>query len=150
MKISDILSKKCVFAHVAATDKKTLLQDLSTTVAESCGADTHQVADSVWERENLGSTGYGNGTAFPHARIDGLKEIRAAFAQLDRPIEFDAVDHKPVDLVFVLISPENSGADHLTALAAVSRVLKDELTCEKLRQATTADELYQILTERMS
>ena len=101
-------------------------------------SDGNQVRD-------LGSTGYGNGTAFPHARIEGLNKVRAVFARLTTPIDFNAVDGKPVDLIFLLISPENSGADHLTALAALSRILKSEDICEKLRGARSREEIYAIL-----
>lgn len=144
MKISDILSKDCVFAQILADNKRELLRGLSVKAAQSVGIDEHIAADSVLERENLGSTGYGRGTAFPHARIDSLQEIRGVFAQLAKPIDFDAVDKKPVDLVFLLISPENSGADHLAALAAVSRILKDENVCAKLRSAKNSEEIFDI------
>jgi PTS system nitrogen regulatory IIA component len=83
--------------------------------------------------------------AFPHARIEGLDKVCGLFARLDEPVDFDALDGKPVDLVFMLISPENSGADHLTALAALSRILKTEGSCEKLRKAHSVEELYAIL-----
>ena len=97
------------------------------------------------ERENLGSTGYGRGTAFPHARVEGAKTVKAVFARLSSPIDFDAIDTKPVDLVFMLISPETDGADHLTALATLSRILKNDDTCDKLRKAKSKEEIYAIL-----
>ncbi len=145
MKISDILSLSNVLTDVKAGSKRQLLQQLAEVAANTVNADARMVTDSVWERENLGSTGYGNGTAFPHARIDGINKVVTVFARLAMPIEFDAVDGKPVDLVFLLISPENSGADHLTALAALSRVLKDPDVCEKLRHARSKDEIFAIL-----
>ena len=145
MKISDILSLSNVLTDVKAGSKRQLLQQLAEVAANTVNADARMVTDSVWERENLGSTGYGNGTAFPHARIDGINKVVTVFARLAMPIEFDAVDGKPVDLVFLLISPENSGADHLTALAALSRVLKDPDVCEKLRHACSKDEIFAIL-----
>ncbi len=145
MKISEILSLNNVFAEVKANNKRQLLQELSEKAAKEVGVDERTVADSIWERENLGSTGYGNGTAFPHARIEGLNKVRAVFARLTTPIDFNAVDGKPVDLIFLLISPENSGADHLTALAALSRILKSEDICEKLRGARSREEIYAIL-----
>lgn len=145
MKISEILSRDSVFVDLKTNNKKQLLQELSAKAAEVAGVDERVAADSVWERENLGSTGYGNGAAFPHARIEGLDKVVATFARLAQPIDFNAVDGKPVDLVFLLISPENSGADHLTALAMVSRVLKNPDVCEKLRQAGSRDEILAIL-----
>lgn len=145
MKISDILPLSNILIDVKVNSKRQLLQELAEVAADSVKADARMVTDSVWERENLGSTGYGGGTAFPHARIDGIEKVTAVFARLAEPTEFDAVDGKPVDLVFLLISPENSGADHLTALAALSRLLKDQDVCEKLRQARSKEEVFAIL-----
>lgn len=145
MKISEILSLDNIYAEVKANNKRQLLQELSGKAAQKVGMDERLVIESVWERENLGSTGYGNGTAFPHARIDGLKKIEVLFARLSNPVDFNAVDGKPVDLVFLLISPENSGADHLTALASLSRILKNPDACEKLRSARSKEEIYSIL-----
>lgn len=145
MKISEILSLDNIYAEVKANNKRQLLQELSEKAAQKVGMDERLVIESVWERENLGSTGYGNGTAFPHARIDGLKKIKVLFARLSNPVDFNAVDGKPVDLVFLLISPENSGADHLTALASLSRILKNPDACEKLRSARSKEEIYSIL-----
>ena len=145
MNIADIISKKAVLDNVQATSKRELIQVLSNKIANLANVDERVVFDAVWERENLGSTGYGDGVAFPHARIEGLEKVSAMFARLDEPVDFDSLDGKPVDLVFLLISPENSGADHLTALASLSRVLKTEGSCEKLRKARSIDELYTIL-----
>lgn len=145
MKISDILPLSNILIDVKVNSKRQLLQELAEVAANSVKADARMVTDSVWERENLGSTGYGGGTAFPHARIDGIEKVTTVFARLTEPTEFDAVDGKPVDLVFLLISPENSGADHLTALAALSRLLKDQDVCEKLRQARSKEEVFAIL-----
>ncbi len=145
MKISEILSLNNVFAEIKANNKRQLLQELSEKIAVEAGVDERTIVDSIWERENLGSTGYGNGTAFPHARIDGLTKVKSVFARLSSPIDFNAIDSKPVDLIFLLISPENSGADHLTALAALSRILKNDDICEKLRGARTREEIYAIL-----
>jgi PTS system nitrogen regulatory IIA component len=135
MNIADIISKEAVLDNVQAGSKRELVQILSSKIASISGLDERVIFDAVWERENLGSTGYGDGVAFPHARIEGLDKVSALFARMDEPVEFDSLDNKPVDLVFLLISPENSGADHLTALATLSRVLKTEGACEKLRKA---------------
>ncbi len=145
MNIADIISKKAVLDNVQAASKRELIQCLSNRIATLSGLDDRVIFDAVWERENLGSTGYGEGVAFPHARIDGLDKVCGMFARLDEPVDFDSLDGKPVDLVFLLISPENSGADHLTALAALSRILKTEGSCEKLRKARSIDEIYTIL-----
>ncbi|MBR5598587.1 MAG: PTS sugar transporter subunit IIA [Alphaproteobacteria bacterium] len=145
MNIADIISKDAVLDNVQASNKRELVQILSSKIASLSGLDERVIFDAVWERENLGSTGYGDGVAFPHARIDGLENVSALFARLDEPVDFDSLDNKPVDLVFLLISPENSGADHLTALATLSRVLKTEGSCEKLRKAHSIDEIYATL-----
>ncbi len=145
MKISDILSADSIFAEMKANNKRQFLQELSAKAAVINAIDERTLVDAILERENLGSTGYGKGTAFPHARIDGAKSVKAVFARLSSAIDFDAIDGKPVDLVFMLISPETNGADHLTALATLSRVLKNDETCEKLRLAKSKEEIYAIL-----
>ena len=145
MNIADIISKEAVLDNVQAGSKRELVQILSSKIASISGLDERVIFDAVWERENLGSTGYGDGVAFPHARIEGLDKVSALFARMDEPVEFDSLDNKPVDLVFLLISPENSGADHLTALATLSRVLKTEGACENLRKAHSIDEIYSVL-----
>jgi len=98
------------------------------------------------ERERLGSTGVGNGIAIPHGKIAGLDRLYGLFARADQPIDFDAIDEQPVDLIFLLLAPEGAGADHLKALARVSRLLRDRVTCEKLRGSDNADALYALLT----
>jgi PTS system nitrogen regulatory IIA component len=145
MNIADIISKKAVLDNVQVSSKRELIQVLSQRIASFSGLDERAIFDAVWERENLGSTGYGDGVAFPHARIDGLDKVCGIFARLDEPVDFDSLDGKAVDLVFMLVSPENSGADHLTALAALSRILKTEGSCEKLRKARSVDEIYTVL-----
>lgn len=145
MKISDILSKDAIFSEVDADSKRLFLQELSAKASKIVRVDERTLAEAIMERENLGSTGYGKGTAFPHARVDGAKEVTAFFARLSTAIDFDAIDNKPVDLVFMLVSPETDGADHLTALATLSRVLKNDETCAKLRNAKSKEEIYAIL-----
>jgi len=145
MNIADIISKEAVLDGVQASSKRDLILTLSKHIATLSGLDERVIFDAVWERENLGSTGYGEGVAFPHARIEGLDKVCGLFARLDENVDFDSIDGKPVDLVFLLVSPENSGADHLSALATLSRVLKTEGSCEKLRKAHSVDELYAIL-----
>lgn len=145
MNITDILSEKMVFTDLEVTGKRELLEHVSAIVAQREKLDPNMVFESVWERENLGSTGYGNGFALPHARIEGLKKIAVAFVRLHKPLDFDALDAQPVDLLAFLISPENSGEDHLKALSLFSRVLKNDKTRTKLRQAKTKHEIYEIL-----
>lgn len=145
MNVADIISKEAVLDNVQVNSKRELIQYLSEKIANVAGIDARSVFDSVWERENLGSTGYGDGVAFPHARIEGLTKVCGLFARLGDSVDFDALDGKPIDLVFMLVSPENSGADHLTALATLSRVLKTDGCCEKLRKAHSIDEIYATL-----
>ena len=145
MKISDILSADAIFAEVKTSNKKQFLKELSEKAAQITKIDERTLAEAIIERENLGSTGYGKGTAFPHARLESANSVNAVFARLSSPIDFNSVDSKPVDLVFLLISPENNGADHLTALATLSRVLKDDEVCTKLRKAKSKEEIYAIL-----
>ncbi len=142
MGISDILSENMVLAHVEAENKRGLLEKLSGFVAEKENLDKNLIFEAILERENLGSTGYGDGVAFPHARINGLNKVIAVFARLNKGVDYDSLDNHPVDLIGFLLSPEKSGEDHLQSLAVMSRVLKDADTCRKIREAKTAHEIY--------
>lgn len=145
MKISDIMTEKAVIVDLKGSNKRQLLQDLSVKAAAITGINERTIFDTLLERENLGSTGFGGGTAIPHARIAELTKVYGVFAKLSNTVDFEAVDGKPVDLIFMLISPEGSGADHLTALAKASRILKDESTCKTLREISSAEEVYSLL-----
>ena len=147
MKLSEIMSEKSIFMGLKSNSKRQLLQDLSNKAAEITGINERVIFDTVLERENLGSTGFGEGTALPHGRFEGLDKVYGFFARLNSPVDFDAIDGKPVDLVFMLLSPEGNGADHLTALAQASRFLKDEATRQKLRQINSAQEIYALLNK---
>ena len=147
MNISNILTEKSILLNLKSNNKRDFLQDLAQKASEIIGAETLSLFDSILERENLGSTGFGNGTALPHCRFSGVDKVYAFFAKPSYPLDFDAIDGKPIDLVFLLVSPENSGADHLTALALLSRILKDENTCTKLRQMNKTTEIYALLNE---
>ena len=147
MKISDILSQNTIVTSVKASTKRQLLEEMAAKLARHENIDFHAVEDAMIERENLGSTGLGGGIAFPHARIDGAKRVKAYFTKLSSPIDFDAVDGEKVDLVFMLVSPENSGADHLEAMATIAKAARNKTMCAKLRKATTKDEIYKILTK---
>ncbi len=147
MNISDIMSEKSVLIDVKANSKRELLQELAAKATEMTELDERTIFDTFLERENLGSTGFGNGTALHHGRFEGLDKVCAIFARLSSPLDFDAIDGKPVDLVFALLSPEGNGADHLTALAKMSRILKDETLCSKLRQAGKPVEIYALISQ---
>lgn len=145
MKISDIMTEKSVVMGIKANSKRQLLQELAQKASEITGINDRTIFDTILERENLGSTGFGAGTALPHGRIADIDKVYGIVTKLNTPVDFESIDGKPVDLVFMLISPEGSGADHLTALAQVSRILKDEATCSKLRAASQADEIFSLL-----
>ena len=147
MNISNILTEKHILLNLKSGSKREFLQDLAQKASEITDIDALSIFDSILERENLGSTGFGGGTALPHSRFAGLDKVYAFFAKPTYALDFDSIDGKPVDLVFLLMSPENSGADHLTALAMLSRILKDENTCNKLRLMTKSTEIYALLNE---
>lgn len=144
--LSDLLRLEAVVTGFGAANKKAMLQGMAGLVAPHVGLDPRLVADRVFDRERLGSTGFGHGVAIPHARLDGLAQITGAFARLAQPIEYQAVDDLPVDLVFLLLSPVGAGADHLKALARVSRTLRDARLLAKLRGAGSRDALYALFT----
>lgn len=145
MKLSEIMSGNSIFMGLKSNSKRQLLQDMANKAAEITGINERTIFDTVLERENLGSTGFGEGTALPHGRFEELDKVYGFFAKLNSPVDFEAIDGKPVDLVFMLLSPEGNGADHLTALAQASRILKDESTRTKIRQISSAQEIYAIL-----
>ncbi|MBN9533021.1 MAG: PTS IIA-like nitrogen regulatory protein PtsN [Alphaproteobacteria bacterium] len=147
MEMSDLLAPGSVIAFLKTNGKKQLLQDLSARAAALTELPERRIFETLMERERLGSTGVGQGIAIPHGRLAGLKRIVGLFARLETPVAYDAVDNQPVDLVFLLLAPESAGADHLKALARVSRLLRNQAVCEKLRAATKAEALYAILTE---
>ncbi len=143
----EIISSKAVIASLDVATKKDVLQHAAAAAAELIGKDAHQVFDVLWERERLGTTGVGQGIAIPHGRVPGLDKVCGFFVRLAKPINFESIDDKPVDLVFLLLAPEESGADHLHALATVSRLLRDTKLCERLRAAKDTSSIYRILTE---
>ena len=147
MEISDLLAPEAVSASLNAQSKKQLLQELAERAAQITGLPERRIFETLIERERLGSTGMGQGIAIPHGRIAGLPKIVGLFARLETPIAYEAVDDQPVDLVFLLLAPEDAGADHLKALARVSRLLRNKQTCEKLRAASKREVLYSLLTE---
>ncbi len=146
MKISDILSSNDIVIINDTMSKKQLLQKMTTKLAQGTGIDERTMLDIITERENLGSTAFGGGTALPHGRVPGLTNLKGIFAKLGTGIDFEAADKRPVDLLFMLVSPENSGADHLSALAQISKVIKNDDVCTKIREAQTCSEIYRILT----
>ena len=148
MRVSDLLKPESVIADLRVADKGRALRDLARRAAPLAGVPEAVVRDALLAREELGSTGVGAGVAMPHARIAGLDGIHTLFARLSKPIDFEAVDGRPVDLVFLILAPEGAGAAHLAALACASRALRDPTTARRLRETTEADALYAILAEQ--
>jgi len=148
VEIADLLAgPDAVLPCVKATGKKALLAELASRAAPQFKLDERRLFDRLLERERLGSTGIGGGIAIPHARMSGLSVPVGLFARLGQPIDFDSIDERPVDIVFLLVAPEGAGADHLKALARVSRLLRDRALVEKLRATDSADALYALLVE---
>lgn len=147
MQISEILPVEGTKFISAASSKKQLFHALAE-MAEGCfDVNATTVVDALLDRESLGPTGVGHGVALPHARMAGLDQIGGLFLRLKKPLEFNSVDRQPVDLVFALFAPEAAGVEHLKALALVSRTLRDESVCAKLRSNDDAATLHTILTE---
>jgi PTS system nitrogen regulatory IIA component len=146
MKLQDLLTPSAVKVVGSASSKKRLIHDLADLAETAHGLPASPVVNALMEREALGPTGVGHGVALPHARIPGLEYVRGVFVRLEKPIDFDAVDRQPVDLVFALFAPEEAGVEHLKALALVSRSLRDGALCSKLRANDDASTLYTILT----
>ncbi|MCB1378384.1 MAG: PTS IIA-like nitrogen regulatory protein PtsN [Alphaproteobacteria bacterium] len=147
MTLDQIIDVNAVLPNVKAQNKKQLLLELAQAMAARVAIDHRIIFETLLTREKLGSTGIGQGIAIPHGKIPTLSRVYGLFARLSVPIDFDAIDGQPVDLVFVLLAPDHAGADHLKALARISRLLRDPSVVEKLRGTTDAEGLYAILTE---
>ena len=150
MEIEDLLEVEAVLPSLRSTSKKQALQELARAAAKVTGKDEREIFDVLLQREKLGTTGVGNGIAIPHGKLDGLDQMRGLFARLEQPIDFDAIDEQPVDLIFLLLAPDTAGADHLKALARVSRQLRDGPYCDKLRGSGDRDALYALLTKPLN
>ena len=143
--LSDILSDRAIDADLVAANKKALFQQLAAAASKLSGVPAKTIAASLIAREKSGSTGFGGGAAIPHAKIEGLTQVSGYFARLSTPVDFQAIDNMPVDLVFLLLSPIDAGADHLKALARVSRLFRDPQVAAKLRGARSKDALFALL-----
>ena len=147
MDLADLSAPEAVYPSLKAKTKKQALQDVAQRAAVLTGLDAREIFDTLLQRERLGSTGVGRGIAIPHGRMPGLPSIVSVFARLDEPIDFEALDNEPVDLIFLLLAPEHAGADHLKALARISRLLREPPTIERLRASHDRAALYSVLTE---
>ncbi len=146
MELADILVERAVLCCTGVKTKRQLFEELAARAAELTGQPAADILNSITSREELGSTGLGNGIAIPHGKIAGLKQVVALFARLDQPIEFDSVDDQPVDIVVMLLAPAGAGADHLKALSRVARLLRTETVVDELRRLETPQELRAVLT----
>jgi len=145
MRLSDFIEFDAVRTNLAASNKRALMNQLAIIAGQALGMDSSLILGAINERERLGSTGFGNGVAIPHGKLDGLDRIRIFVVQLGKPIDYEAIDGNPVDLVFMLLSPPEAGADHLKALAAISRTARHRLMVEQLRGARSSDALAAVL-----
>ncbi|MGH1576234.1 PTS sugar transporter subunit IIA [Planktotalea sp.] len=147
MDILDLLMPEAVKTVSTVSSKKMLLHSMADLASHAYSLDSASTLAALQERETLGTTGVGQGVALPHARIDGVDVVKGMFIRLETPIDFSAVDRKPVDLFFSLLAPENAGVAHLKALALISRTMREARTCEKLRANDDPETLFAILTE---
>jgi len=145
MQLADFLDFDAIKTALPGGSKRSLLQQLANLAAQRLGQDAGAILASLVEREQLGSTGFGQGVAIPHGKIEGLGRIYGLFARLAEPVDYKSIDGRPVDLVFLLLSPPDAGAEHLKALAAVSRVTRNMATLEKMRGARSRDALAAVL-----
>jgi PTS system nitrogen regulatory IIA component len=147
MELTDLLNEESVVVCTGLKTKREVLEKLAQQAAGLTGQDAGEVFEAISDREALGSTGLGNGIAIPHGKFSGLRSVTAVFARLDPPVDFDAVDDQPVDLVMLLLAPLGAGADHLKALARVARILRTESVVDQLRRSTDPKTLYAALTQ---
>lgn len=150
MDLSDLITSGAILPALKVNSKKQAIQELAGKAAAITGLSERDIFDTLLQRERLGSTGVGHGIAIPHGKPVALTRLVGVFARLVQPVDFDALDDQPVDLVFLLLAPEGAGADHLKALARIARQLRDPGTAAKLRASTDADAMYALLTQNIS
>jgi PTS system nitrogen regulatory IIA component len=150
MALADLLQQDAIIPALKVNSKKQLLQDLAAKASKLTGVPEREIFDVILQRERLGSTGVGHGIAIPHGKLSSVSSIRGVFARLDTPVDFEALDDEPVDLVFLLLAPEGAGADHLKALSRVARVLRDQDLVAKLRKTDSASAIYAFLNEEQA
>lgn len=147
MHIGELLDRNAIALRVSAANKRQALALVADIAARNLGIDAAEILDALAEREQSGSTGVGHGVAAPHARLNSLQRMRGVFVRLEQPVEFESVDDQPVDLIFALFAPVDAGAEHLRALAKVSRLLRHADLRQQLRQARTADAVHALLVQ---
>ena len=147
MALADLLQQDAIIPALKANSKKQLLQELAAKASKLTGLPEREIFDVVLQRERLGSTGVGNGIAIPHGKLASIKSIAGIFARLEAPVDFEALDDQPVDIVFLLLAPEGAGADHLKALSRIARVLRDSDTLAKIRGTRDAAAIQALLSQ---
>lgn len=147
MDLTDLIRPEAVVGSLKANSKKQVIQAIAEKAAILTGLEERDVFETLLQREKLGSTGVGGGIAIPHGKLPGLSRIFGLFARLPKPIDFEALDDQPVDLIFLLLAPEGAGADHLKALARIARHLREPGVAGKLRASADKAALYAVLTE---
>ena len=147
MTLTDLISRHAIIPSLKATSKKQALQELSEAAARESGLPAREIFDALLQRERLGSTGIGNGIAIPHGKLAKVQRIFGVFARVEKPLDFEALDGEPVDLILLLVAPEHAGADHLKALARAARLLRSQAITAKLRASRDAGMLFSILAD---
>src|SRR5664279_4968343 len=145
MTITDLVAPEAILPALKVNSKKQALQEIAARAATLTGQNERAIFEILLQREKLGSTGVGNGVAIPHGKLPKLSQVFGLFARLERPVDFEALDGQPVDLIFLLLAPEGAGADHLKALARVARLLRDQDVAKKLRASRDAPASYSVL-----
>jgi PTS system nitrogen regulatory IIA component len=145
MRLNDLIAPNAILPALKVNNKKQVLQELAARAAMLTGQNERAIFDLLIQREKLGTTAIGSGIAIPHLKMPTLTRLFGLFARLDRPVDFDALDNQPVDLVYLLLAPEAAGADHLQALARIARLLRDQTVVHKLRATHDAESLYAVL-----
>jgi PTS system nitrogen regulatory IIA component len=149
MELDTLLDPERVFASLPVASKKQALQELAKRAAAATGKPQRVIFEALLARERLGTTGVGGGVAIPHGTVPGLKRLIGLFARLPKPVDFDAPDDQPVDMIFLLLAPETSGASHFKALARIARLLRDKAACQKMRACDDSTELFALLTNKV-
>ncbi|OCO98343.1 MULTISPECIES: PTS IIA-like nitrogen regulatory protein PtsN [unclassified Ensifer] len=147
MALAGLLHQNAIIPAMRANSKKQLLQELAAKASKITGLPEREIFDVILQRERLGSTGVGNGIAIPHGKLNNLPSIIGIFSRLETPVDFEALDDQPVDLVFLLLAPEGAGADHLKALSRIARVLRDHDMVAKIRSSDSASAIYTLLDD---
>jgi len=147
MDLSDLIDPSAILPALRANSKKQALQLVAEKAAQVTGLPERELFDTILQRERLGSTGIGNGIAIPHGKLTGISRITGVFARLEMPVDFEALDDQPVDLVFLLVAPESAGADHLKALSRIARLMRDHETVAKIRGTRDASAIHALLSQ---